>query len=89
MSTKTTTLRPFNINSHVRVKITKLGLEHMKRKHDELMSSYPEHPFVPPKVDSQGYARMQMHDVMYQFGEKCHNGMGVPIETEILIEFES
>ena len=77
---------PFNINSYVHVKITERGLTHMKKKHDAITDNNPEYPFKAPDVDENGYSRMQMHSVMYWFGEICSNGMQIPIETEILIE---
>lgn len=84
---KSEKMKKFNLNDVVRVKITRIGLIHMKKKYEQNMGiMLNTYPYQEPKVDSEGYTEMQMHAVMYVFGDICCNGFDVPIEPNILIE---
>jgi hypothetical protein len=77
-----------NLNRTVLVKITARGYEVMKQNYEDLFTNpnYRElHPFKYPEVDGNGYTRMQLWEVMHEFGHAMHNGCDVPIETEILL----
>lgn len=77
----------FNVNHGVMVKLTNVGVEELRRQHEELREHFPKlRQFVPPKTDSEGWSNFQMHDLMNKFGHMMVMGSGLPIETEILLE---
>jgi len=78
----------FNLNHHVKVKITEHGLECMRKKHEEICAVLPDWniDFRPPDVDEEGYTRMQLWCVMETFGQHMGNGKKLPIETFIVLE---
>lgn len=61
----------FNINSHVRVKMTSAGKVHGPQL------------LIP---DADGYVRMQLWQVMQYFGPHVYLGCNPPIETTVLLE---
>ncbi len=76
----------FNVNDHVKVKLTPKGREIHRRRHDELFLRFPsDFPYTPVKEDSEGWSEWQMWCLMEAFGQHCHNGLELPFETEILI----
>lgn len=82
-------MKEFNVNHNVKVKLTQIGIDELKRQHDDLAWCFPSMKnecFVPPKVDENGYSTFQMHVLMSTFGHLCQNGFSVPFETTILID---
>lgn len=84
--------KKFNINEHVKVKLTKEGIAELKRQHDELYSHFPKverHKFIHPSVDSEGYTTFQMWDLMSQLGHMMQFGFSNHgFETDILIDIK-
>ena len=81
-------MKTLNINSKVRIKLTPCGIEKLKRKHEELRSLCPSiGNFTPPKVDKDGYCKMQLAVVMANFGEYIFPTFTkYPFEPNILID---
>jgi hypothetical protein len=76
----------FNINSYVKVKLNKVGIDELKRQHTELKANFPGlHDFREPKTDEEGYSRFQLHDLMNRLGHLCTLGFEPPFDTEIEI----
>jgi len=81
----------FNINDHVKVKLTDDGKEILRGNHAKLMNFYAKAPLIkidPLKieVDEEGYTRFQMWELMYEFGGHVGLGALVPFETTIQVE---
>ena len=80
----------FNINHNVHVKLTDAGKTELKRQHDSMYGSMPNHlwssKYEPPVEDADGWSKWQLWDLMSQLGGKCYNGCNVPFETEIKID---
>lgn len=80
-------VRPFNLNSEVKVKLTERGIQILKSKHDELfekelakgLSSYE----FKLELDEEGYYTTQMWKIMQDLGE--HVSSDVFESTEFLI----
>lgn len=84
---------PFNINNNFRVKLTPVGLEQHRGAHDALRAQATRMganvgawDYTPPRVDADGWTRMQAWDVMRTWGERMGNGFPVPFETTIEVE---
>jgi len=75
------TWTPFNINDHVRVKITARGA----RVWEGHWRSYGLEP-PPIERDADGYTELQAHGMMRIFGADMSVGIDPPIETEILVK---
>lgn len=74
----------FNINDSVKVKLTEIGLNEMKRQHNELNFLIPNLPdFTPRITDDNGYSTFQMHDLMNRFGHMMVAGLQLPFEPDI------
>ena len=76
----------YNINSFVYVKLTDIGIQELKRQHDELMTIYPSMGDFKIQVNNYGYVKLQMHELMSRLGHLCYLGFKVPFETEILFD---
>lgn len=77
----------FNINCHVKVKLTDKGLELLKFQHDKWLLMFKSHgEFVPPKTDEYGYVTYQFWDFMETFGPTIQFGFKPLFETTILLE---
>ena len=77
----------FNVNNHVRVRLTDRGIAELRRQHEETRALFATiGPFVPPNTDADGYARFQLWELMSQFGPITSFGGALPFETEIIIE---
>lgn len=70
----------FNINHHVRVKLTALGRKHLSEI-GELWRLEPGHSNAVD--DATGFSEWQLWDLMATFGPVLYMGGGVPFETEI------
>ena len=57
----------FNVNDHVRVRLTDAGREFHRRRHAQLCGDDPRFPYTPPKEDG-GWSRWQLHHLMATFG---------------------
>lgn len=83
---------PFNINDHVRVRLTKRGRELNRKRYDELMAKWPGKPlydYTPPKEDEKGWSEWQLWALMEEFGRHMCIGTETPFETEIGIATKS
>ncbi len=80
---------PFNINDHVRVRLTMTGKLLHRRQHDQLRREFLSLPkYEPPAVDFEGYSRWQLWHLMQCFGAAISLGSEPPFEMEILFEVD-
>lgn len=79
----------FNVNNYVKVKLTELGKQELKKRYIELSKWYPEsmklEDFKLPEVDEKGFSKWQLHVLISTFGGITGNGFNPPFETEIEI----
>ena len=77
----------FNLNNEVRVRLTQVGRDELKRQHDELYASLgkPNEPYTPKKEDKDGWSTFQMWYLMNKFGYMLGMGFSSPFEIEIEI----
>lgn len=76
----------FNVNHYVRVKLTQVGLDELKRQHDELYAKVPSiHAWKPPVTDKDGWSKHQLWSLMQDLGHLCGLGRATPFETTIEI----
>lgn len=75
----------FNLNHHVRVKLTPLGRDLIVRNHNELFGPHADKYAVRRVEEVDGWSEWQMWDLMAEFGRYLGNGRPVPFETEIEI----
>lgn len=74
----------FNMNEIVMVKLTDVGINELKRQHDELAEAFPKiGEFNPPKTDDDGWSQFQLWDLMERLGHMCKLGSHLPFETDI------
>lgn len=80
----------FNINHHVYVKLTTVGIAELERQHTELQKMFNNIliKFTTPKTDEDGWSRWQLHNLMSQLGSLCKMGCDLPFETNIRIDGE-
>ncbi len=81
----------YNINNHVRVKLTDKGKDiyyHQHDEHNKRMGEYGMDPIKPsyPKINKDGYYETQMHQLMYVFGESLSMGSVLPFDSNVYIE---
>lgn len=77
----------FNINDHVRVRLTDRGRALHRQHHDELFEGSSYKPdYRPPVEDADGWSRWQLWRLMHEFGEQLYNGAPLVFETEIEVE---
>ena len=77
----------FNINDMVKVKLTKAGVNELRRAHEDLNERCCcDFPFTEPLVDEDGYSKFQLWCLMSNLGHKCGMGHELPFETNIIIE---
>ena len=82
-------MKSFNINSTVKVRLTKVGEELLKKNWEDFWNSFgrlDEFPYEPPNTDADGYVKFQMWDLMARLGEYCGLVDDLPFETVILID---
>lgn len=75
------TRHPFNVNHYVWVKLTPVGVEHLRRTGEGWRFSHLE--------EKDGWSRWQMWGLMATFGPIIHNGCRMPFETTIELELSS
>ena len=84
-------MKSFNINSTVKVRLTKFGKELHKKEWEDLWSSsgrLDKFPYEPPDTDADGYVKFQMWDLMGNLGKYCGWGSDLPFDIAILIDEE-
>ncbi|EJD6645724.1 SOS-response repressor and protease LexA [Citrobacter freundii] len=76
------------LNEMIRVKLSPLALNELKRLHDELKVHKPwlYGEFVAPITDEEGFTTMPLWKVMSDLGGICYNGADIPFEIEIDLE---
>ena len=74
----------FNVNNHVRVKLTPSGKKIHRSRMAQLLGD--RYPYDEPEEDYGGWSRWQMHDLMFWFGADMYLGCDPPFETEIELE---
>lgn len=86
-------IKKININSDVKIKLTKKGKLFIINKWDNLIkvnsnmnSSLNGELPSWMKEDEDGYSTFALWEVMQEFGEKLGNGLPLMFETEILID---
>lgn len=86
----------FNINSHVKVKLTAEGVKILKAQYNDLLTRMTPQarqsmgPFKEPKVDNEGYSEFQLWVLMKHFGNYMYNGnMNWPFHMDIKISEDS
>jgi len=77
---------PFNINHHVRVKLTDAGRKWHRKRHVEWFAEAPHIKYTPPKEDADGWSRWQMHNLMEMFGDGVGMGRDLLFETTIELD---
>lgn len=78
----------FNVNNYVRVKLTPVSLDILRRRHDSLRARLPTLPeFTPPAEDDGGWVRFQAWELMQIFGPHMGLGRVTPFETTVDIVF--
>lgn len=74
----------FNINDHVKVKLTEKGRDIYYHRYDDWFGQFPNSDYVPiasyPEVDEDGYTEIQLWHLMEIFGPYLYNGCNVPFE---------
>jgi hypothetical protein len=69
---------PFNVNHFVWVRLTDVGLKHLRT---------PEHEWRLKFLRTEdGWSQWQLWDLMYVFGPLMGNGFPVPFETTVKLE---
>lgn len=81
MTTQIPFLLDFNVNHYVRVKLTSVGWELVKNHWVQFGLAAPK-----PTMDTGGWTRWQLWDLMNIFGPHLYNGCEMPFETTIQIE---
>lgn len=77
---------PFNINHHVRVKLTDAGRAWHRKRHAEWFANAPHIKYTPPVEDVDGWSRWQMHTLMETFGDGVGMGRDLLFETTIELD---
>lgn len=79
-----------NTNSHVKVKLTEIGLARHRELYDERAAAYrkagrlpPE--YVPPSVDENGYHKSSLWELMQTYGDLFIMGRPTPWDTGMLV----
>ena len=76
-----------NINEYVKVKLTEEGFAILRQQHQDFWESIgkPEHPYIEPKVDEEGYSKFQLHVLMNQFGSHMRLGRLSPFDGGMVV----
>ena len=80
-------MKALNIDSTVKVRLTKYGKEVHRKNWEDFWSSInrlDENPYEPPNTDAGGYVEFEMWYLMDTFGSHC--GKEQPFCGEILID---
>ncbi len=76
----------FNINYHIKVKLTDIGKAELKRQHDELRKVCPVDEYKPKEEDEEGFVKFQAWSLFSSLGHLCDIGCKPPFETDVKIE---
>lgn len=82
-------MKTLNINSYVRIKLTRVGIQRLRSNHKKMFEYYPscKTKFIPPEVDEEGFSEMQLWKVMQNFGDLLYIGSTeLPFELDIKID---
>ena len=76
------TMKKFNVNSFMKVKLTDRGKDVYYHRWDELNKFYGKEVIKPeyPKMDEDGFSTFQWWEFMNIFGPFMENGMDIVIE---------
>lgn len=79
----------FNVNDTVRVRLTDVGRQIVKHKHDELnaflraRNGTLQHGDGTVTEDADGWSEWLLWQLMQTFGPYMYNGCSIPFETTI------
>ena len=77
----------FNVNDHVKVKLTDVGRRAIVKNHERLFGARAnQYPMRKVDEDADGWSRWQLWDLMQEFGPHIVSGCHPPFETTIEIE---
>ena len=79
---------PFNINFHVKVKLTPYGRERLKKDHEDFWKHVIPKTAIeykPPREDDEGWSRWQLWSLMKKIGPYMSLGNEEPIHMNIII----
>ena len=79
-------MKSFNINSTVKVRLTKYGKELHRKYWEDLWISINRLPYEPPTPDAGGYVEFQIWELIDTFGSPCGMCEGEPLCSAILID---
>lgn len=82
-------MKELNINSVIKVKLNKKGIDILKEEHDKMNQLVPgiAGKFQIP-VDENGYTSFVLWDLMLTFGKEMNIGGVLPFDTNIEIPDE-
>lgn len=75
----------FNLNYYTKVKLSELGKKLLHSQHVELLGK-TNIEYREPEVDSEGYTKFQMWNLINKFGKHLHMGYELPFDVNIKIE---
>lgn len=80
-----------NMNDYVKVKLTELGIQELKKQHDEMNEHLISRGGMPYETfqinkDEEGYTKFQLWKLMSHFGHMMHNGAKQPFEMDIKLD---
>ena len=76
----------FNINDIVKVRLTDVGRQELRRQHDELYGQICiDREYIAPKENGSGMVEFQLWDLMSRLGHLCQLGFQPPFDTHIEI----
>lgn len=76
----------FNMNDYVKVKLTELGIDILKTRHEKIKVLFPSIGEFELKLNEDGYYKTQLHDLFNTFGNYFYMGaIGLPFETNIIL----
>lgn len=79
-------MKSFNINSSVKIKLTKDGEDRFVEYWKEILKG-TDLTYDLPEIDSEGFREMQMHEIMDIYGSLVYSGKAY-FEYDILINEE-
>jgi hypothetical protein len=80
-----------NMNDYVKVKLTELGRQELKKQHDEMNERLISRGGMPYDTfqivrDDEGYTMFQLWKLMSHFGHMMYNGSKMPFEMDIKLD---
>ena len=77
--------RGFNINDHVWVKLNEIGIGILQKENEYFQERIPNYGEFKDPRNSEGYAKIQLWDLMQRFGPHMRLGSMPPFDTEIIL----